>query len=165
MSKLEFEDIVISHKESLDYFALSLTSNKEESRDLVQETMLKALLKKEFFKEDTNIKAWLFTILKNIFINNYRRRQRINLIMDSNFDLIALGNLHKSDYTRADEELNIKEIKCAIDTLDDHQKIPFEMVQQGYKYNEIAEIQNINIGTVKSRIHMARKNIIKALES
>jgi RNA polymerase sigma-70 factor (ECF subfamily) len=85
--------------------------------------------------------------------------------MDSNFDLIALGNLHKSDYTRADEELNIKEIKFAIDTLDDHQKIPFEMVQQGYKYNEIAELQNINIGTVKSRIHMARKNIIKALES
>lgn len=137
MSKLEFEDIVISHKESLDYFALSLTSNKEESRDLVQETMLKALLKKEFFKEDTNIKAWLFTILKNIFINNYRRRQRINLIMDSNFDLIALGNLHKSDYTRADEELNIKEIKFAIDTLDDHQKIPFEW------YNKVISITKL----------------------
>lgn len=165
MSKFEFEKSILLYKDSLEYFALSLTSNREESKDLVQETLLKALLKKHYYQDNTNLKAWLFTILKNTFINNYRRKQRINLVMDKSHDIVSMGNLHKSDYTRADQNLNLKEIYSVIDSLDDNQRIPFEMVHQGYKYSEIAETQNMKIGTVKSRVHMARQNIMKQLET
>lgn len=161
MKTLEFEKMVLNFKDSLEYFAISLTANREDAKDLVQDTILKALINKDRYQEETNIKAWLFTILKNTFINNYRRKQRVNTIIDSNLDLAALGNIFTNEYRRTDEDVNVKDINFAINSINPEQRIPFEMVNSGYKYQEIADTYSLSIGTVKSRIFLARKKLME----
>lgn len=161
MKTLEFEKLILNFKDSLEYFAISLTANREDAKDLVQDTILKALVNKDRYQEETNIKAWLFTILKNTFINNYRRKQRVNTIIDSNLDLAALGNIFTNEYRRTDEDVNVKDINFAINSINPEQRIPFEMVNSGYKYQEIADTYSLSIGTVKSRIFLARKKLME----
>lgn len=161
MKTLEFEKLILNFKDSLEYFAISLTANREDAKDLVQDTILKALVNKDRYQEETNIKAWLFTILKNTFINNYRRKQRVNTIIDSNLDLAALGNIFTNEYRRTDEDVNVKDINFAINSINPEQRIPFEMVNNGYKYQEIADTYSLSIGTVKSRIFLARKKLME----
>ncbi|MBP1630306.1 MAG: sigW 5 [Bacteroidetes bacterium] len=161
MKTLEFEKLILNFKDSLEYFAISLTANREDAKDLVQDTILKALVNKDRYQEETNIKAWLFTILKNTFINNYRRKQRVNTLIDSNLDLSALGNIFTNEYRRTDEDVNVKDINFAINSINPEQRIPFEMVNSGYKYQEIADTYSLSIGTVKSRIFLARKKLME----
>lgn len=161
MKTLEFEKLILNFKDSLEYFAISLTANREDAKDLVQDTILKALINKDRYQEETNIKAWLFTILKNTFINNYRRKQRVNTLIDSNLDLSALGNIFTNEYRRTDEDVNVKDINFAINSINPEQRIPFEMVNSGYKYQEIADTYSLSIGTVKSRIFLARKKLME----
>ena len=154
MENWDFEQSLVEEQKGLDYFALSLTNNKEEAHDLVQETFLKALLHKQSFNQNTNIKAWLFTIMKNTFINNYRRGKRERSLIETESGVCPIG---------ADHDLHYQNIKAAISTLPDEQRIPFEMINQGYKYQEIADKFMISIGTVKSRIFLARRKLMSSL--
>ncbi len=164
MTRIEFDHHLVNLENNLARFAYSLTANQEDSRDLVQETFLKALTNREQFREHSNLKAWTFTILKNTFINNYRKSVKQNTTMNETKDLNFINNTEGSDFLKSDAAIAVKEIYKKIQSLEDGFRIPFEMHISGYKYKEIAEKMNLNIGTVKSRIFFSRKKLMRALE-
>ena len=163
MNKINFEQRLLKEKKGLDNFSFSLTRDREEARHLVQDTLLKALMHKETFKEDTNIKAWLFTIMKNTFINNYRKNKRISRIIEDENIISYINHRAGISTFTADHDLNYENIQAKIRLLPEEQRIPFEMIYQGYKYQEIADYFFISIGTVKSRIFLARKKLMDNL--
>ncbi|MFA5574461.1 MAG: RNA polymerase sigma factor [Brumimicrobium sp.] len=162
MSTLEFNNTLTSMESYLLAFAMSFTKNMEDAKDLTQETMLKAIRYKDYYKPKTNFKAWVFTIMKNTFINQYRRKVRSKTIFDNSQDLYLLNN--SEDYMGT--PLNMikdKELNAKLEMLDDEYRIPFMMHFEGYKYKEIADELGIPLGTVKSRIFIARKKLMDAL--
>ena len=164
MAKYNFNKELLSLRRPLNYFALQLTSNQEDANDLLQETMMKAISYKDKFKERTNLKAWAYTIMKNTFINNYRRAVKANTIIDKTEDLYYLNAAPKSDKNAPETTYAYKEIKKKVSALEDEYRVPFEMHYLGYKYKEIADELNLPIGTVKSRIFLARKKLMDVLK-
>jgi RNA polymerase sigma factor (sigma-70 family) len=163
MTALEFNYQLTSLSSNLERFALSLTANREDAKDLLQETFAKAISYRDKFVDNTNLKAWTFTIMKNTFINNYRRATKANTTFDNTDDLYYL-NLKKETHSDSPEsEYSIKEINKAISELEDEFKVPFLMHTQGYKYKEIADELDLKIGTVKSRIFFTRKKLMEKL--
>ncbi len=164
MTAIEFNTALINMEDSLERFALSLTANRDEAKDLLQETYLKALTYKDKFQEFTNLKAWAYTIMKNTFINNYRKAVRENTTVDNTKDLYYLNNSKSSSLVIPDSEYSYKEINKAIEALDDDFKVPFRMHTEGFKYKEIADSLDLKIGTVKSRIFFTRKKLMASLQ-
>ena len=150
-------------EDRLERFALSLTANREEAKDLLQETYIKALSSKDKFIEFTNFEAWAYTIMKNTIINNYRKAVRQNTRVDTTKDLYYLNNSRESNFVKPDSSMQQKEINKHIDKLQDELKVPFLMHTQGFKYKEIAEELDLKIGTVKSRIFFTRKKLMESL--
>lgn len=147
----------------LRQYAVSLTMNLDDAEDLLQDTYLKVMQNENSYKEDTNLKAWVITIMKNTFINNYRRKQRSKVFIDQSEDLFYLSNSVSSKEDNADMHLYYTEINKKIQEKKEEQKKPFEMFIDGYKYQEIADEMNISIGTVKSRIFFMRKRLMEEL--
>ncbi|MFW5645112.1 MAG: sigma-70 family RNA polymerase sigma factor [Bacteroidota bacterium] len=164
MTAMEFNNELINMEDSLERFALSLTSDRDEAKDLLQETYLKALTYRDKFQEFTNLKAWAYTIMKNTFINNYRKSVRENTTVDNTKDLYYLNNSKESHLIKPDSEYSYKEINKAIEALDDEFKVPFKLHTEGFKYKEIAEKLDLKIGTVKSRIFFTRKKLMESLK-
>jgi RNA polymerase sigma-70 factor (ECF subfamily) len=165
MTAIEFQYKLIDMQRSLMRFAYSLTTNIDNAQDLVQDTFLNAIKYRDKFAPDTNFKAWTFTILKNIFINKYRREQFHNAYNNQTIDGLFLNSAQTIDSISPDSVFIAKELERAIETLEDNFRLPFKMQHEGYKYKEIAETLDLNIGTVKSRIFFARKKLIKHLGS
>jgi RNA polymerase sigma factor (sigma-70 family) len=163
MTAIEFSKELIGLEDSMERFARYLTYNTEEAKDLLQDTYLKALSYRDKFVEFTNLKAWTLTIMKNTFINNYRKSVRENAAFDNSETVFLLNNSAESQLSRPESEFIYKEINNDIDSLADEFKIPFRMHTEGYKYNEIADNLNLKIGTVKSRIFFARKKLMESL--
>lgn len=163
MTKQDFNNQLIELQERLYFFAVSLTADTEEARDLVQETYLKAFTNCCKFDDTTNLKAWAYTIMKNTFINNYRRSVRQNMLFDYIDDTVFLSQNRDAYSIEPDSELRRKEIVGVIEQLENGFKEPFEMRMQGYKYKEIAETLGMKIGTVKSRIFFTRKKLCTIL--
>jgi RNA polymerase sigma factor (sigma-70 family) len=157
MSNLEFNEILLTNADFLKPFAINLTRDTEAANDLYQETLYKALANHEKYNAGTNIKAWLFTIMRNIFINNYRRKAKQKTIFDSTPNEYLINLKQATISNAAESGIRIKEIKKAIYQLPEIFKTPFLLYFDGYKYNEIAEVLNEPLGTIKSRIHFARK--------
>lgn len=157
MSSIEFNQIVINNAEYLKPFAVTLTRDNETAKDLLQETMFRALANKDKYNVGTNIKAWLYTIMRNIFINDYRRKAKQNTILDNSINEFLLNSNQLSIANAAESNLKIKEIYQAIHHLPSIFQSPFMLYFDGYKYNEIATILKEPLGTIKSRIHFARK--------
>ncbi len=164
MTAIEFDHQLVNLEKNLKRFAYSLTANQEDSRDLVQETFLKALTYRKQFRDNSNLKAWTFTIMKHIFINNYRKSAKQNTTMDNTKNLYFLNNTEELAASEPDVAISVKEINKKIHSLEDGLRIPFEMYLSGYKYKEIAKEMNLNLGTVKSRIFFSRKKLMQALE-
>jgi RNA polymerase sigma factor (sigma-70 family) len=162
MTAIEFNHQLIALENKLSRFALSLTYNSDDAKDLVQDTMLKALIYREQFVNPTNLKAWSYTIMKNTFINNYRKNIRYNTTFDKDTSLLFLSNTKEGQYM-TDSVCISKELRHAVEGLDDCFKIPFKMLTEGYKYKEIAQMLGIKIGTVKSRIFITRKKLMDVL--
>ncbi len=139
-------------------FAYMLTGNREDARDLLQDAILKVLDNAEKFSEGTNFKGWVFTIMRNIFINNYRRKVRSEALIDTSDNLYLL-NLGESSSDSPEDSYTVSEINAAIDNFPDEYCQPFRMHLAGYKYDEIAEQLSLPLGTVKSRIFFARKKL------
>ena len=140
-------------------FAYMLTSNRDDAYDLLQDTTLKALDNEDKYADNTNFKGWVFTIMRNIFINNYRRAGRAATVVDTTENLYHLNLCQESGIETPEGAYGVNEISAAIDEIADEYRIPFVMHVQGYKYNEIAEHMNLPLGTVKSRIFFARKKL------
>jgi RNA polymerase sigma factor (sigma-70 family) len=164
MTQIEFSSKLISMHDNLSYFANILTRDHEEAKDLIQETYLKALTNREKFADDTNLKAWTYTIMKNTFINNYRRSLRVKTIADHTGEQFLLNLPRKSEIVSPESHLSLQEIRMGISHLDPDQRMPFEMHTQGYKYKEIAEHLKLSIGTVKSRIFIIRNKLMEMLK-
>ncbi len=164
MDRDYFEKRLLEEKKGLEVFSFSLTQNREEAKDLLQETFLKALVHMDSFEENTNMKAWLFTIMRNTFINNYRKNKRVYNVIENENMISYFNSLSGvSDFT-ADHDVNYEKLLEFIKSLPSEQQIPFEMITQGYKYQEIADKFDISIGTVKSRIFLARKKLMDNLD-
>ena len=157
MSTVNFDQMLLNNTEFLKPFAITLTRDQEQAKDLMQETLYRALANKEKYNLGTNVKAWLYTIMRNIFINNYRRRSKQQTIFDSTPDDFLLNLSQGAVANDAVATLNMKEVQEAIDQLPEIFKTPFLLYFDGFKYNEIADMLTEPLGTIKSRIHFARK--------
>jgi len=157
MSTAEFNELLLNNSAPLKPFAVSLTHDQEIAKDLFRETLYRALANKEKYSTGTNVRAWLLTIMRNIFINDYRRRAKQRMIFDnsSNDSLINSGSI--AVYNDGEHLLQLKEITTAIHHLPQIFKIPFLLYFEGYRYNEISTSLDEPLGTVKSRIYFARK--------
>lgn len=163
MGTMEFTKQLTNLQDNLSYFANTLTQNSEDAKDLVQETYLKALTYRDKFEENTNLKAWTYTIMKNTFINNYRRNTKINTVLDSTTDLFFLNSSKSAEDASPESVLSHKEVTSVVNKLEDEHRIPFKMHHEGFKYKEIADHLDLSIGTVKSRIFFSRKKLMKSL--
>lgn len=159
MSTIEFNMQFNQLSRILHSFAYSLTKNVDDAKDLFQETAYRAMTNRDKFRPGTNFKAWLFTIMKNIFINNYRKKVKANTIMDSTENMHYLNSGKQLVQNDASSNILMDELGGMIERLDESLRIPFVMHYEGYKYQEIADQLHLPLGTVKSRIFFARKEL------
>ena len=157
MATKEFNNMLLDNADFLRPFAVNLTKDTETANDLYQETLYKALANHEKYNAGTNIKAWLFTIMRNIFINNYRRKAKQRTIFDNTPEDYLINLKQSSIPNGAESSIRVKEINTAIDRLPEIFKMPFLLYIDGYKYQEISDYLHEPLGTIKSRIHFARK--------
>ena len=157
MSTVEFFTQLKQQTQTLNNFAYSLTRDSEDAKDLYQETAFRALSNRDKFQPGTNFKAWLITIMKNIFINNYRRKIKGGIVSDNSENQYFFNSLNNSVLNRAESDIMMKELNRMVESLDDSLKIPFLRYYHGFKYQEIADELHLPLGTVKSRIFFARK--------
>lgn len=164
MTAIEFNTRIIGERTPLKNFALSLTHNAEDALDLLQETYLKALSYRSKFEDNTNLRAWLFTIMKNTFINSYRREVKSKQLISKGDDNALNRAFSQNSYDHSESRMNAKEIVKKIEALPEDYKIPFTRFYNGYRYEEIASQLSLPLGTVKSRIFIARKLLMEQLQ-
>ncbi|MDR1897660.1 MAG: RNA polymerase sigma factor [Prevotellaceae bacterium] len=162
MKTIQFDTNLLALENSLNRFAYSLTSNENDAKDLVQDTFLKALIYKDQFEDNTNLRAWAFAIMRNTFINNYRRSAKQATTFDSSDNQFLINS--RQDELTPESSFSANEINSKIDSLEPEFRIPFKMHTSGYKYKEIAESLNLKIGTVKSRIFFSRQKLMEELK-
>ncbi|MCG8321752.1 MAG: RNA polymerase sigma factor [Cytophagales bacterium] len=165
MTALEFNHRIIGLQPTLKLYTRRFTVDKEESEDLLQDTILKALSNKEKFTQNTNFKAWLYTIMKNTFINKYRKDSKTKTQLDNTKDLYYLNVADTHTFSSPGSGMEYKEIMALMNELKDIYLIPFKMYFDGYKYHEISEEMNIPLGTVKTRIFYARQYLKDRMKS
>ena len=163
MSTAEFGVILDNQNDFLKQLALKLTKQLDDAEDLMQDTYYKALKNQDKYEQGTNLKGWLYTIMRNTFINNYRKKKVQNTFVDEteNNYFIDQGINNRVDH--ADRNVDQEYIMRQIDTIEKNYVEAFMMHYNGYKYEEIAEILDIPLGTVKSRIFLARKKMMEKL--
>jgi len=154
-----FKERLLNLQGNLTSFAYQLTSNREAAEDLVQDTTLKVLDNEAKYVDNVNFKGWVFTIMRNIFINNYRRQVRCSTVVDTTENLYHLNLSQDSGLDTPEGSFAVQEITSVINTFPDEYRKPFTMYIAGYKYAEIAEDIGLPLGTVKSRIFFARKRL------
>ena len=164
MKSLSFRKDLIGVQEELLRFAYKLTANREEANDLLQETSLKALDNEEKYVPDTNFKGWMYTIMRNIFINNYRKIVRDQTFVDQTDNLYHLNLPQDSGFESTEGAYDLKEMHRIVNALPKEYKVPFSMHVYGFKYREIAEKLDLPLGTVKSRIFFTRQRLQQELK-
>ncbi|WP_289158178.1 RNA polymerase sigma factor [uncultured Muribaculum sp.] len=164
MASSTFQTKLLDLQSNLLNFAYTLTANRDDAYDLLQDTTLKALDNEDKYVDNTNFKGWVFTIMRNIFINNYRKVVRSATVIDQTEDLYHLNLPQDSGFETPEGSIAANEIGDAINSFADEYRIPFSMHVAGYKYNEIAEQMNLPLGTVKSRIFFARQRLQEMLK-
>lgn len=159
MSSKNFQAKLMGLQSNLLNFAYILTSNRDDAMDLLQDTTLKALDNEEKYVDNVNFKGWVFTIMRNIFINNYRKAARAATVVDTTDDLYHLNLSQDSGIATPEGAFGAREITDAINSFPEKYREPFSMHVAGYKYEEIAQKMNLPVGTVKSRIFYTRQQL------
>ena len=154
-----FTQNLLGMQSELRRFALKLTADTEEANDLLQETSLKALDNEDKYTPDTNFKGWMYTIMRNIFINNYRKIVRDQTFVDRTDNLYHLSLPQDAGFESTESAYDTKEIRRAVNSLPREYRVPFAMHVSGFKYREIADKLSLPIGTVKSRIFFTRQRL------
>lgn len=164
MTTTDFNNVLAHQSDFLKPYAVSLTHDKEDADDLYQETLVRALVNKDKYRTGTNIKAWLYTIMRNIFINTYRRNKKFTKVTSDVPEEIVMFNVDKKAKNEGWGTVRMKEVQTAIESLPETYRTSFELYYMGYKYHEIADLLNEPLGTIKSRIHFARKILTSKLD-
>ena len=159
MKTFNFTQDLLNIQSELLRFAYKLTADREEANDLLQETTLKALDNEDKYTPDTNFKGWMYTIMRNIFINNYRKVVRDQTFVDQTDNLYHLNMPQDSGFDSTESAYDMKEIHKVVNALPKDYRIPFAMYVSGFKYREIADKLNLPLGTVKSRIFFTRQKL------
>ena len=154
-----FAQHLLSMQTELRQFAYKLTADREEANDILQETSLKALDNEEKYVAETNFKGWIYTIMRNIFINNYRKTVRDQTFVDQTDNLFHLNLPQDSGFDSTEGAYDLKEIHRIVNALPKDYRVPFAMYVSGFKYREIAEKLGLPLGTVKSRIFFTRQRL------
>lgn len=163
-NKPTFKSSVLGVQANLLSFALKLTLNRDEAHDLVQDTTLKALNNEEKFVDNANFKGWMLTIMRNIFINNYRKSARENTMIDTSEDLYHLNLQQDSGVVTPEGAYAIGEISSILAGFPEDYREPFSLHVDGYKYEEISQRLSMPLGTVKSHIFFTRKRLREILK-
>jgi RNA polymerase sigma-70 factor (ECF subfamily) len=164
MTALEFSYAITQSTKALKPFALRLTRDIDDAADLLQDTVLKAFVHKDKFSEGTNLKAWMYTIMKNTFITNYQKLVKRKTFIDTTENLHFINSTQFTTRNDGEQKFTMDDIQKALSTLENSFREPFMMYFHGYKYHEIADKLSIPIGTVKNRIHLARKELKDVLK-
>jgi RNA polymerase sigma-70 factor (ECF subfamily) len=164
MTALEFTYQVGNFSKILKPFALRLTRDSDDANDLIQDTLVKAYTNREKYADGTNLKAWLFTIMKNTFITQYQRMVRRNTFIDTTDNLHFINSSESLQDNMALNAFVGEDINKALLKTEEMYRTPFLMYFNGFKYHEIAEELDLPIGTVKNRIHIARKELKNQLK-
>ena len=159
MANQTFQAKLLSVQRNLLNFAYTLTSNRDDAYDLLQDTTLKALDNEDKYVANTNFKGWVFTIMRNLFINKYRQNMRLSVVVDRSDDLYQLNLSQDSGLDTPEGSVAMHEINRVIAGFAPEYRVPFSMFVAGYKYAEIAQRMGLPLGTVKSRIFLARKKL------
>lgn len=162
MTSIEFNCHFNSLQNKLLPFAYKLTNNLEDAKDLIQETALRAFNNKDKFETGTNFRAWVTTIMRNTFINIYRKKKNRATSSEPTDSYIFINENHAVDNS-AHSNMTMLELDGIMRTLDNIYRKPFQLFFEGYKYEEIAENMNLPIGTVKSRIFFARQKLMETI--
>ena len=164
MRTTDFTQNLLGMQPELRRFAMKLTADYEEANDLLQETSLKALDNEDKYTPDTNFKGWMYTIMRNIFINNYRKTVRDQTFIDQTDNLFHLNLPQDSGFESTEGNYDLKEIRKIVNSLPKEYRVPFSMYVSGFKYREIADKLGLPLGTVKSRIFFTRQRLQKELK-
>lgn len=159
MATANFTQNLLSVQNELHTFAYKLTADREDANDLLQETSLKALYNMEKYADETNFKGWMYTIMRNIFINNYRKTLRDQTYTDPTDNQYYLNKQQDMEGDSVEAGYDLKEIRRIVNALPAEYRQPFSMYVSGFKYREISEKLSLPLGTVKSRIHFTRKKL------
>lgn len=161
MSRSAFEIGWIKHRPILRNFALRLTRDNVEAEELLQEVGHKAFKYWNQFKEGSNMKSWLFTIMKNSHVNNWRKKKTFITLEEYSASSNSLLTSHRAKsgitWNLGESQIMMKELTDIVDGINEQLRDPFLMYYEGYSYEEIAQKLGLPMGTVKSRIFMARK--------
>lgn len=165
MTSIEFHTQLINLESSLFKFAFRLVNKRTDAQDLVQDTFLRVLSSQGKYVEKVSFKAWTFTIMKNTFIDRYRRNSNKVIYSDQDNSQFFMSKTMTSGSDEPDVIYSAMEIDRNIENLNEKFRIPFNMYLNGYKYKEIADKLNMNLGTVKSRIFFSRKILMVKLNN
>ena len=163
MTTIQFQEKVLGIQQKMFNFAMILTANRYDAEDLLQETTLKVLNNEDKYVDNVNFKGWVLTIMRNIFINNYRKVLRNQSVIEQISDFHYTNISEDSSKENPEATMSLKEIKFIINSLNYELKTPLSMYLDGYKYNEISEQLALPLGTVKSRIFFARQELRRNL--
>ena len=164
MRTTTFTQNLLSVQTELLHFAYKLTADREEANDLLQETSLKALDNEEKYVAETNFKGWIYTIMRNIFINNYRKTLRDQTYVDTTDNQYFLNQGIDIEVDSTEVAYDLKEIRHIVNGLSKEYRVPFAMYVSGFKYREIADRLGLPLGTVKSRIYITRQKLQQDLK-
>lgn len=157
MENMTLNHQICNQRSCLESFAMKFTNDIEDANDLVQDTIIKAIRYHHMYQQGSNLKAWLYTIMRNTFINDYRKAARRNALIDTSEDLSSYQLTKSAAQNQGENKFIMEDITKALRKLQPEYSSPFLRYFEGYKYQEIAEELGIPIGTVKTRIHMARQ--------
>ena len=164
MNAAAFRRDLLEMQSELQRFAFKLTADKEEANDLMQETSLRSLENMEKYTPDTNFKGWVYTIMRNLFINNYRKILREQTYVDYTDNLHNIDSTQLTNDSITENDYDRKELYRVVNSLPDIYRVPFSMFVSGFKYREIADKLSLPLGTVKSRIFFTRRSLQEELK-
>lgn len=157
MSPRDFNHMLLTNADFLKPFAITLTKDSEAAKDLYQETLYRAIANRDKYHVGTNIRAWLYTIMRNVFINSYRRKAKQRAVIESSPNEYQLEGRPADNHYGAEARIHEKEILTTVHHLPEIFRYPFLLYFDGFRYQEIAGMLKEPLGTIKSRIHFARK--------
>jgi len=163
MNQIQFSAALQSHSSQLISHALRFTGDEDDAKDLVQETLIKGIRFAEKFAEGTNLKGWLFVIMRNTYINSYYKQAKRNAIFTVEEELSSPQLLTTASRNQGESVFAMEDISKAMASIKPSYRIAFQKYFEGYRYEEIAEEMQLPLGTVKTYIYQARLGLKKYL--